>query len=55
VLKDEIEKRNSIKKRKKKPESTYLTYKTRDSGHEIMITSYKENKKMIIKLNSQST
>jgi hypothetical protein len=45
VLKDEIEKRNSIKKRKKKPESTCLTYKTRDSGHEIMITSYKENKK----------
>jgi hypothetical protein len=55
VLKDEIEKRNSIKKRKKKPESTCLTYKTRDLGHEIMITSYKENKKMIIKLNFQST
>jgi hypothetical protein len=47
--------KKEIQLKKEKPESTYLTYKTCDSGHEIMITSYKENKKMIIKLNSQST
>jgi hypothetical protein len=40
MLKDEIKKK-SIKKGHKKPSSTWLTCKTRDPDHEIVITPQK--------------
>jgi hypothetical protein len=39
MLKDEIEKKISIKKDKKKHESTRLTRQTHDSSHKTTITS----------------
>jgi hypothetical protein len=39
MLKDEIEKKISIKKNKTKLESTWLTRETCDPSHEIKITS----------------
>jgi len=38
-LKDEIETKNIQFKKWQKKQSTYLTRKTRDLGHETMITS----------------
>ena len=40
---------------KKKCESMRLTRKTHNPSHKTMITQKKANKKIIIKLNSQST
>jgi hypothetical protein len=50
-----LKKNIQLKYNKKKPESTWLTRKTRDPCHEIVITPYKVNKKIIIKFDSQST
>jgi hypothetical protein len=54
MLKDEIDKKNLIEKRKKN-ESTWQTSKSCNPDHEIAITPYKLNKKTIIKPNFEST
>jgi hypothetical protein len=43
MLKYEIEKKYSIKKKRKKPELTCLTRKTRDSSHDTVINLHKVN------------
>jgi hypothetical protein len=51
MLKDEIEKKNQLKREKRRSKSTDLI---RDSSYKIVMTPSKENKKNM-KLNSQST
>jgi hypothetical protein len=52
MLKDEIGKKNQLKREKRRSKSTDLI---RDSSYKIMITPLKENKKKIMKLHYQST